>query len=208
MQKEMLWSSAESALVTELRVNRMHTGAVAAYGEVDPTTLHDMKTTLTAAAALLGALTALSIPAAAFASTPATPAGVIHVYVTDSSTQGNNHKILITGAFSDHGTGNQATFYLTKGWIYLNLAGVQKIINSSSFGSFNAASCSYWGSTPITVPIVKGTGAYTGIKGTFTGTLTLAGQGSVLANGKCNMTNNAPSVASAFQVSASANVSF
>ena len=115
-----------------------------------------MKKTFTAAAALLGALTALSIPAAAFASTPPTPAGVIHVYVTDSSTQGNDHKILITGAFSDHGTGNQATFYLTKGWIYLNLAGVQKIVNSSSFGSFNAASCSYWGSTPITVPIVKG----------------------------------------------------
>ena len=104
-----------------------------------------MKRTFTAAAALLGALTALSIPAAAFASTPPTPAGVIHVYVTDSSTQGNDHKILITGAFSDHGTGNQATFYLTKGWIYLNLAGVQKIVNSSSFGSFNADSCSYLG---------------------------------------------------------------
>jgi hypothetical protein len=55
-----------------------------------------MKKTLTAAAALLGALTALSMPAAAFASTPATPAGVIHLYVTDSSTQGNDHKILIT----------------------------------------------------------------------------------------------------------------
>jgi hypothetical protein len=97
---------------------------------------------------------------------------------------------------------------LTKGWIYLNLAGVKKIINSPSFGSFNAASCSYWGSTPITVPIVKGTGAYTGIKGTFTGTLSFAGQGSLLANGKCNMANNAPNVASVFQVSASANVSF
>ena len=58
------------------------------------------------------------------------------------------------------------------------------------------------------MPIVKGTGAYTGIKGTFTGTLTIAGQGSLLADGKCNMANNAPNVASAFQVSASANVSF
>ena len=168
----------------------------------------DMKKTLTTAAALLGALTALYIPAAAFASTPATPAGVIHLYVTDNSTQDNDHKILITGAFSDHGTGNKATFYLTKGWIYLNLAGVQKIINSPSFGSFNAASCSYWGSTPITVPIVKGTGAYTGIKGTFTGTLTFAGQGALLADGKCNTANNAPNVATAFLVSASANVSF
>jgi hypothetical protein len=166
-----------------------------------------MRRTLTAAA-LLGALTALSIPATAFASTPATPAGVIHVYVTDNSTQGNDHKILITGAFSDHGTGNQATFYLTKGWIYLNVAGVHKIINSPSFGSFNAASCSYWGSTPITVPIVKGTGAYTSIKGTLTGTLTIAGQGSLLADGKCNMANNAPSVASVFEVSASGSVSF
>jgi hypothetical protein len=150
-----------------------------------------MKKTLTTAAALLGALTALYIPAAAFASTPATPAGVIHLYVTDNSTQDNDHKILITGAFSDHGTGNKATFYLTKGWIYLNLAGVQKIINSPSFGSFNAASCSYWGSTPITVPIVKGTG-----------------QGALLADGKCNTANNAPNVATAFLVSASANVSF
>jgi len=194
-------------IVTELLDNQLH-GSSATYDEVDPTKVQDMKKTFTAAAALLGALTALSIPAAAFASTPATPAGVIHVYVTDSSTQSNDHKILITGAFSDHGTGNQATFYLTKGWIYLNLAGVQKILHSSSFGSFNAASCSYWGSTPITVPIVKGTGAYTGIKGTFTGTLTLAGQGSLLANGKCNMANTAPNVASAFQVSASANVSF
>jgi hypothetical protein len=167
-----------------------------------------MKKTLTAAGALLGTLTALSVPAAAFASAPATPPGVIHVYVTDSSPQGNDHKILITGAFSDHGTGNEATFYLTKGWIYLNLAGVQKIVNSPRFGSFNAASCSYWGSTPVTVPIVKGTGAYTGINGTLRGTLNIAGQGSRLANGKCNMANNAATVASAFQVSASGNVSF
>ena len=76
-----------------------------------------MHKSLTSAAALLGALTALSTPVAAFASTPATPAGVIHVYVTDNSAQDNAHKILITGAFSDHGTGNKATFYLTKGWI-------------------------------------------------------------------------------------------
>jgi hypothetical protein len=168
-----------------------------------------MKKTLTVPAALLGALTALSIPAAAFASTPATPpAGVIHLYVTDSSPQDNDHKVLITGAFSDHGTGNQAVFYLTKGWLYLNLNGVKKIINSQSFGSFSSASCSFWGSTPIRVPIVKGTGAYTGIKGTFTGTLTIAGQGPLLANGKCDTANNAPDVASTFQVSASANVSF
>jgi hypothetical protein len=153
--------------------------------------------------ALLGGVLGAAVPAFATTTT-----GVIHVYVTDNSTQGNDHKILITGAFSDHGTGNQATFYLTKGWIYLNLAGVQKIVNSSSFGSSDAASCSYWGSTPISVPIVKGTGAYTGIKGTLRGTLTIAGQGSRLANGKCNMANNAPSVASAFQVSASADVSF
>jgi hypothetical protein len=58
------------------------------------------------------------------------------------------------------------------------------------------------------VPIVKGTGAYMGIKGTFAGTLTIAGQGALLANGKCNTANNAPDVASVFQVSASANVSF
>ncbi len=157
-------------------------------------------------AALAGALFTSGDIVAASAATP--PAGVIHVYVTDSSPQDNDHKVLITGAFSDHGTGNQATFYLTKGWIYLNLTGVKKIIDSQSFGSFNATSCSFWGSTPISVPIVKGTGAYTGIKGTFTGTLTIAGQGSLLANGKCNTSNNAPDVAGAFQVSASANVSF
>jgi hypothetical protein len=166
-----------------------------------------MRRTLTAAA-LLGALTALSVPAVAFAATPAPSAGVIHVFVTDNSAQGNEHKVLITGAFSDHGTGNQAIFYLTKGWLYLNLASVKKIIDSQSFGSVNAASCSYWGSTPITVPIVKGTGAYTGIKGTLTGNLTLAGEGSRLADGKCNMANNAPSVAGVFQVSASGSVSF
>ena len=112
--------------MSELLDSPLHTGAAATYDEVDPTTLHDMKTTLTAAAALIGALTGLSIPAAAFASTPATPAGVIHVYVTDSSTQGNDHKILITGAFSDHGTGNQATFYLTKGWIFSTSLGFRR----------------------------------------------------------------------------------
>ncbi len=101
-----------------------------------------MRRTLTAAA-LLGALTALSIPATAFASTPATPAGVIHVYVTDNSTQGNDHKILITGAFSDHGTGNQATFYLTKGWIYLNLVAVKKIVNSPIFQVSASANVSF-----------------------------------------------------------------
>ena len=36
-------------------------------------------------------------------------------------TQGPTRRQLpVPGAFGDHGTGNQATFYLTKGWIYLN----------------------------------------------------------------------------------------
>jgi hypothetical protein len=136
-------------------------------------------------------------------------AGIIHVYIVNtslSSTTPNN--VLITGAFSDHGTGKHGTFHLTKGTITANNSKLGAILNSPSFGTFYPASCSFSGVAKGAVPIVSGTGAYTGIKGSITATVTEAEQGSLLKNGKCNKSNNAPAVAQDIIVTGSGKVSF
>jgi hypothetical protein len=144
---------------------------------------------------------------AAAAAKPA--AGTIHVYVTNTSTNPSApNKVLITGAFSDHGTGKGGTLHLTRGTITSNNSALAKITNSDSFGTFSPASCSFWGAATGPVRITKGTGAYVGIKGTVVVTLHEAAEGSLLANGTCNTASNAPAVASDLIIVGSGKVSF
>lgn len=147
------------------------------------------------------------VSAASTASKPAS--GTIHVYIVNtsvSSTTPNN--VLITGAFSDHGSGKHGTFHLTKGTITFNNSKLGAILSSPSFGTFYQASCSFSGVAKGTVPIVSGTGAYAGIKGRIAATVNEAEQGSLLKNGKCNESNNAPAVARDLIVTGSGKVSF
>jgi hypothetical protein len=116
--------------------------------------------------------------------------------------------VLVTGAFSDHGTGQGGTWHLTKGSIVIDASKLKAITNSANFGTFYPASCSFQGVASATVTLVSGTGAYAGITGRILATETVAAQGSLLKNGKCNEANNAPSVAEALIATGSGTVSF
>jgi hypothetical protein len=145
---------------------------------------------------------------------PKPAAGTIQVYVLGTSTNPNApDKALITGAFSDHGTspntnGNTALLKLKHGTISVDIAALNKITNSSTFGTFSLASCSFSGTTKASVKLAKGTGAYVGIKGTIRINFSVAEQGSLLPSGACNPSNSAPAVASAFVVTGSGKVHF
>jgi len=159
---------------------------------------------VTAAAASLAVSTASAGSAA-----PKPGAGTIHVYLVNTSLNPNAaNDILITGSFSDHGTGKKGTWSLAKGTITVNNAAVGAIVNSPTWGTSYTSSCSFDGVAKGPVTIVSGTGAYVGITGSLSFTLTEAGQGPLLKNGKCNDANNAQAVAQDLIGVGSGNVSF
>ncbi len=153
---------------------------------------------------------ALVISAASAAAPAMKPeAGTIHVYLVNTSLNPNaRNNVLITGAFSDHGTGKNGIWALTEGTIKVNNAAVAAIAKSPNFGTSYAASCSFDGVARGPVIIVSGTGAYVGITGTLAFTLTEAGEGSLLKNGNCNPSSNAPAVAEDLIGTGSGKVSF
>ena len=145
--------------------------------------------------------------AASSASTPA--AGTIHVYIVNTSLSSTApSKILITGAFGDHGLGKHGVWHLTRGTITVNNAKLRAITSSPGFRTFYPASCSYSGAAKGKVPIVSGTGAYAGINGSLTATVIEAEQASLLRNGKCNASDSAPLVAADLIATAAGKVSF
>jgi hypothetical protein len=161
--------------------------------------------TLVAVAAAVPFL-AQGASAASSASTPV--AGMIHVYIVNTSLSPTaSSKILITGAFSDHGPGKHGVWQLTKGTITVNNAKLKAIISSPGFRTFYPASCSYSGAAKGKVPIVSGTGSYAGIKGSLTATVIEAEQGSLLKSGKCNTSDAAPLVAADLIATATGKVS-
>lgn len=175
--------------------------------------INRVRTTLAAAAAVV-AVAIAAVPAlgssASAAATTKPAAGTIHIYDINTSLNPTTpNSVLITGAFSDHGTDQHGTFHLAKGTISVNRSAV-KAITTSRFGTFNPKSCSFQGVATGPVPIVSGTGAYAGIHGTLKTTETDAEQGSLLKSGKCVQSNNvgAPGVAQDVIFTAIANVSF
>jgi hypothetical protein len=152
----------------------------------------------------------LAVSAASGVGAAARPAaGTIHIYLLNSSTNPSTpNSVLIAGAFSDHGTGKKGTWHLSKGTITFNTSSINAVVSSSNFGTSNDASCSFYGVAKGEVPIVSGTGAYTGITGSLVATITEAGEGSLLKNGKCNEANNAPVVAQDLIITGVGNVSF
>jgi hypothetical protein len=160
---------------------------------------------IVAAAVLFAATGTSGASARSIASKPA--AGTIHIFGVNTSLTSTAATILITGAFSDHGVGKNGTWHLAKGNITINTSKLESILNSR-FGTFYPASCSFDGAAKATVPIVSGTKSYKGIKGSLTLTATVAEQGSLLKNGKCNEANNAPLVALTEILSGSGKVSF
>jgi hypothetical protein len=143
--------------------------------------------------------------------------GKIRVFVTNTSaTKG---KILITGAIGDYGTtvsqdangktdpnGNFEKVTLKHGGFLVDGTALNKKLNSGG-PTINKTNCSFTfgGSAPTTIE--DGTGAYTGITGKVTITLTFAGLAPKTAKG-CNLANNAPTFGAYQSITGIGSVSF
>jgi hypothetical protein len=163
---------------------------------------------LVAPLAILGAVPGLLVGGSAVAG--GKPAGgVVHVYEDDSSLTTNLGNIILTGAINDHGKDRQGVagkgtinkLVLTKGTFEVDTS--KLTLNPP----LDAKACTLAGSStgPVSIVAGSGTGAYRGVRGTVTTTVTIVG---VLPkkNGKCN-TNAAP-VAGFSWVKGSGRVSF
>ena len=136
------------------------------------------------------------------------PAGVIHVLISFTNPTSNTGSVIITGAFSDHGKAvfpngpGGPTFHLTQGKIVAGGGGPNP--NPAP----NPVSCSIYAVAKGKSTIKSGTGAYKGIHGPVSIVETEAGILPRLADGKCNMANNAVPVAFTLFADATAKVQF
>ena len=158
------------------------------------------------------AIAAVLAPAAG-----AAKSGAIQVY---SSGSGNTSPILITGVITDHGTatsvtktgkvtpnGNYEKIVLTKGGFLVDASQLNKLLSHAK-PTFSKTQCwfAFKGSGPTT--LMKGTGAYAGVKGTVNVTVNFVSILPRLANGKCNFGNNAKPIAQYGNVTGSGTASF
>jgi hypothetical protein len=135
---------------------------------------------------------------AATATTPSERSGgTISIYSVGSAS-GNSQTVVITGAFADAGsltvTGPISKVVLSRGTIMINLAkGIaaeNKLFNN--VGKFvSQATCGINASYSAPVTFVSGTGAYVGIRGAAALKTAELGVFPRLANGKCNLSENA-----------------
>ncbi len=171
------------------------------------------------AALLISALVAVSAGAA-------TPAGGPIRVLGSSNGLGGGGKVLITGAIGDHGTsnsvnkagkpndnGNYVLLKLTQGTILLNKTVLDRKINRAfNKAQLNQATCSLSVAASNGLPIVSGTGLYTGITGnvhiTVSVGFTLPRFSSGAKAGQCNSSNSATPTSSAQLVSGTGTVSF
>ena len=118
----------------------------------------------------------------------------VESWVTPSPTGTGGGKILITGAIADYGVTKKAkgsnTAVLRKGTIVVNLKQFNAATNNVN-PTINQSNCSTSFTASALVPIVSGTGAYTGITGSFTLTAQYAFILPKTKSGSCNTSNNA-----------------
>jgi hypothetical protein len=143
--------------------------------------------------------------------------GKIRIFV--SSKSATKSKILITGAIGDYGTtvsqdangkvdpnGGFQKVKLTHGGFIVNTTALNKRLNKAK-PAINKTTCSivFSGSAPTT--ITNGTGAYKGISGKVTITVTFAGIAPKTAKG-CNLAPNAPTHGQYESITGTGSVSF
>lgn len=182
-------------------------------------------------ALMLGAtmLGGTSLGATALGATAHTPSGGTVHLIAYGDGAGAGEIDVLTGAIGDSGfgisvdangttdpaKGTEQNFSLVHGSFRVSTQAIDQKINTA-FNNFkpDPTTCSGMISVSGTAPIVSGsgTGAYVGISGTFTVTVTYAAIGPKLTSGKnkgqCDNSNNAPSLGSAEIVTASGTVSF
>jgi hypothetical protein len=157
------------------------------------------------AAIIVGGIGApATIAAAATANT--SKGGAVKIFVSPTpttTTPKNPGKVLITGAIGDYGStvnatsagkptakkGSYSLLRLKKGTILVNTAAISQAGTTVQPSTANTATCTFVDVVSAPIPIVKGTGAYAGISGTFTTTGTIAGI-FPQKNGKCVTTGS------------------
>jgi hypothetical protein len=155
-----------------------------------------------------GVVTATVATAAALLATNAAGAqnhsDVIYAYGTPGL-NGPGGTIIVTGAIGDYGPTTKANqaghpdpqgayslLELQRGTVLLDGSALQqKIAAGTPKAQIDPVSCSLHGSVTARSPIVAGTGAYTGIKGTLEVTFTIAELASRTPTGACD-TNSDP----------------
>jgi hypothetical protein len=107
--------------------------------------------------------------------------GKVHLYYADTAIDASFATVVLTGAITDSGTDCQGcagnglnVFVLSKGTFEINV----RQLETKLPGMVNPATCSSGGSATAPVPIVANpiwdTGAYTGIRGTFNASASIA----------------------------------
>jgi hypothetical protein len=120
--------------------------------------------------------------------------GLVHLYQVDDFNTGNTGQVVMTGAIADHGVDNEGPVSPALNVISLSKGTFE--VDLTNFGTgkvpvhVNDTNCSYEAVVTGKVPIVpgSGTGAYTGINGTFNVNATYVGILPPLtgANGPCD----------------------
>jgi hypothetical protein len=140
--------------------------------------------------------------------------GTVTVYVTPHNTTTPKHpgKVLLAGAIGDYGvvmgatsqgkpTGKKKSVYrllkLKKGSILVDISTFQSKLNSAftSPSTFNMTTCSFSASATGAISVVKGTGSYEGMTGTFAMTGYFGGLGPRTKSGKCTTKTTTPALA-------------
>lgn len=145
--------------------------------------------------------------------------GIVHLYQVDDNTSGHTGQVTITGALADYGLDNEGTTDTASSELNtLAFPDGTFEVDLTNFGSgptqlhVNDANCSYEMVTTGRVPIVpgKGTGIYTGIRGTFGVTATFAGVLPPLtgANGPCDTSQVGATPRGLDIIEATGNISF
>jgi hypothetical protein len=133
-------------------------------------------------AAVLGAVFAATAGFASVSSAaqPATPATHLVIWMVNSD--GLSERVILTGAVGDYGAGqstpdrSQTLLTLSRGTFKVSTAKIDSdFVHQDTRWPYDAATCSIHGSLTDPVPVIpgSGTGAYRGISGTFTMTITL-----------------------------------
>jgi len=136
--------------------------------------------------------------------------GPIEIFVTVG--QGTGGSIVIAGAIGDYGkvltvgangkpnpNGHFVDVTLRKGTFKVNKTELDKATNAARATVESAATCSFGGTGTGPITLSDGTGAYAGISGTVTTTVTFGADGPFYASGPkkgtCNMSENAKPLA-------------
>lgn len=142
--------------------------------------------------------------------------GTVKVFVTPNNTTAPKHpgKVMLTGAIGDYGTVINATsagkptatkkkktpyrlLRLKKGTILVNISTFQSKLTAafSSPSGFNTSTCSQAVDVNGAISVVSGTGAYSGITGSFVMTGHFAGVTRRTKSGSCTTKTTTPAAA-------------